>query len=109
MLANHSQIDISYYIETLINMYKKNWIAMAVLRISETVTSFTVEVAFGDAIGINSAVIASSLPKSNLFAKSTFRAKYKRIAPIKTATIETNTPPLGVFLKKKSPIAPPKK
>ena len=43
----------------------KYWIAIAVLRISGTVTSFTVEVTFGEAMGRNKAVIANNIPNIN--------------------------------------------
>ena len=43
----------------------KYWIAIAVLLISGSVTSFTVEVTFGLAIGMKRAVTASAIPKNN--------------------------------------------
>ena len=50
----------------------KYWMDIAVLLISGRATSFTVDVTFGEDMGINSEVKASIIPKAVLFSTGLF-------------------------------------
>ena len=83
----------------------KYWIDMAVLRISGSATSLTVDVTFGEDMGINNAVTPSMIPNNALLPTGIFNVIKSKIAPISTPNSATLTRPFCERLKKKSPNA----